>query len=255
MLGGPLGAVLGAALGRNFDKGLRGLPEGGGKEAEEHERIQTAFFTATFSVMGYVSKADGRVSEHEISLAETLMGQMELPPDLRDTAMRLFREGKAADFPLDAVLDQFRRECRRRQNLLQMFLEIQLQAAYADGQFHPAEQALLLSICRRLGFSEVVFRQLERMVRAESAFTGGQGGRRAPGQPEKMGLDAAYAILNLTPTASDEEVKRAYRRLRSQHHPDKLVSKGLPEEMMKMAAQKSHEIRQAYEQIRDARNG
>jgi DnaJ like chaperone protein len=66
-------------------------------------------------------------------------------------------------------------------------------------------------------------------------------------------LDDAYAILNVSASASDKEVKRAYRRLISQHHPDKLVSKGLPEEMMKMAAQKTDEIKKAYEQIKEAR--
>ena len=253
MFGGPLGAVLGAALGHNFDKGLKGASKRDPGETEQRERIQTAFFTATFSTMGCLAKADGRVSQDEISLAETLMAQMDLPPDLRRTAIRLFREGKAADFPLDAVLDQFRHECRRRQNLLQMFLEIQLQAAYADGLLDPAEEALLLRISRRLGFPDAVFRRLERMIRAESTFAGAQGQRQTPRQPEKIGLDTAYAVLNLKPSASNEDVKRAYRRLRSQHHPDKLVAKGLPEEMMKLAAQKSHEIRQAYERIREDR--
>jgi DnaJ like chaperone protein len=62
-------------------------------------------------------------------------------------------------------------------------------------------------------------------------------------------------LLGVPPQADDAEVKRAYRRLMSQHHPDKLVSKGLPEEMMKLAAQKTHEIRQAYEMITEARKG
>jgi len=253
MFGGPLGAVLGAVLGHNFDRGLQGgsEPESGG--VAERERIQTAFFTATFSTMGYLAKADGRVSPQEISLTEALMTQMELSPELRQTAIRLFREGKAAGFPLDEVIDQFRSECRRRQNLLRMFLEIQLQAAYADGRLDPAEEAVLLRISRRLGFPDALFRQLERMVRGEAAFRGAGERAQAPGRSDKPSLDAAYAILNLTPAASDEEVKRAYRRLRSQHHPDKLVAKGLPEEMMKMASRKSHEIRQAYERIREDR--
>jgi DnaJ like chaperone protein len=54
-------------------------------------------------------------------------------------------------------------------------------------------------------------------------------------------------------SASEAEVKNAYSRLMSQHNPDKLVAKGLPEEMMKIATQKTHEIRQAYEQIKEAR--
>jgi DnaJ like chaperone protein len=60
-------------------------------------------------------------------------------------------------------------------------------------------------------------------------------------------------VLNLTPAASVDEIKRGYRRLMNQHHPDKLVARGMPEEMMKLAAEKTHEIKSAYEQIRRQR--
>jgi DnaJ like chaperone protein len=213
--------------------------------------VQTAFFTATFSVMGHVAKADGRVSEDEISMARAVMDQMDLGHQLRQTAIRLFNEGKRADFPLDDVLQQFRQECHRRLTLIQMFVEIQLQAAYADGRMDPAEERLLLHICNRLGIPESLFRRLEQMMRAERHYAGAGG--RATQRPAGPSLQDAYAMLNISPDSSDAEVKKAYRRLLSQHHPDKLVAKGLPEEMMKIAAQKTHEIRQAYEQIKEAR--
>ena len=251
MLGGPLGALLGAALGHNFDKGLKALPDDMPFEAGDRERIQTAFFTATFSVMGRMAKADGRVSSAEIRMAEAVMAQMSLDGAMRETAISLFNQGKAADFDLDPVLEQFRRECHGRRTLIGMFIEIQLQAAYADGRLDPAEERMLLHICRQVGVSEIEFRRLERMVRAErAAETGGRGTRQAGG---RLSVQQAYQLLGVDPGASDAEVKRAYRRLLSQHHPDKLVSKGLPEEMMKLAAQKTHEIRQAYERIRAAR--
>ena len=250
MLGGPLGALLGAALGHNFDKGISGLPEDEALGPGDRERVQTAFFTATFSIMGHVAKADGRVSPDEIALAKAVMDEMALSEEMRQTAIRLFNEGKADDFPLDEVLAQFRKECHRRQNLMQMFMEIQLQAAYADGKMDPSEERLLKHICRGLGFSELIYRQLERMIRAERGF---ESGRRTTAQPKGPSVDDAYALLNLEPSASDAEVKKAYRRMMNQHHPDKLVAKGLPEEMMKMAAKKTHEIKQAYEVIKKAR--
>jgi DnaJ like chaperone protein len=256
MLGGPLGALLGVALGHNFDKGLRALPDEAAFSAGDRERVQTAFFTATFAVMGRVAKADGRVSPAEIRMAEAVMAEMALDPAMRKTAIGLFDQGKSVDFDLDAVLEQFRRECHGRSTLIGMFIEIQLQAAYADGHLVAAEDALLRHICSRLGVSEFDYRRLERMVRAERGFAGqGAGDRRGGPRAEtgKPGLEAAYQILGVNKDASDAEVKRAYRRLLSQHHPDKLVSKGLPEEMMKMAAQKTHEIRQAYERIREVR--
>ncbi len=252
MLGGPLGALLGAVLGHNLDKGLSGFEREEELPADERERIQTAFFTTTFSVMGHLAKADGRVSPDEIALARAVMGRMELDAEMRETAIRLFNQGKQADFPLDEGLAQFRKECRRRTTLLQMFLEIQLQAAYADGRMDPAEEKLLLHICQQIGIPEFLFRQLERMIRAERSFRGQAGAGQAPG-PTRPSLKDAYAILNITEQATDAEVKKAYRRLMSQHHPDKLVAKGLPEEMMKIATEKTHEIRQAYEQIREAR--
>ncbi len=253
MLGGPLGAILGAALGHNLDRGLKSLPEGtGGWDAGDRERVQTAFFTATFSVMGHLAKVDGRVSRDEIRLAEAVMAEMELDAQLRATAVRLFNEGKANDFPLDDVLEQFRQECRGRTTLLRMFVEIQLQAAFADGRLDVAEDRLLRHVCDRIGFSAIEYQRLRRMIEAERHFAGGGAGGR-PGAAPGPSLDDAYAILGVERQATDAEIKKAYRRLISQHHPDKLVSKGLPEEMMKVAAQKTHEIKQAYERIKSER--
>lgn len=254
MVGGPIGALLGAVLGHNLDKGLKGVAQDETFAPGDRERVQTAFFTTTFSVMGAVAKADGRVSPDEIALARSVMDEMDLNAEMRQTAINLFNQGKSADFPLDEVVEQFRQECHRRNTLIQMFIEIQLQAAYADGNLDRAEEQLLLQICRRLGIPEFAFRRLEKMIRAERHYAGqAGGGRRTEAKPSRPSLQDAYAILNVPSDASDAEVKRAYRRLLSQHHPDKLVSKGLPEEMMKVAAQKTHEIRQAYERVKEAR--
>jgi DnaJ like chaperone protein len=210
--------------------------------------------------MGHLAKADGRVSEREIGVAEAVMTRMELSPEMRRAAIDLFNRGKQADFPLQQVLDQFRRECHHRRTLIQMFLEIQLQAAYADGPPDARKAAVLEDIGRGLGVPAFVLRRLEQLIRlqwemgAGGAWTGAGpgGGARRPAAKGPT-LDQAYAVLGLHPGASLPEVKRAYRRLLSQHHPDKLVSKGLPEEMMKLAAEKTHEIRQAYEMITRAR--
>lgn len=256
MLGGPLGALLGAALGHQFDKGLRVMQEAGLGPGDQ-ERVQTAFFTATFAVMGHIAKADGRVSQDEISLAEAVMQRMRLSPEMRKTAIRLFHEGKAADFSLDAVLDQFRQECQRRRHLLQMFMEIQLHAAYADGSIDSREAQILDYIRSRLGFSRHEYEHLENLVKAARFFTGGGAGAGAGGRPgappSRDRLAEAYKVLDVSAEASDAEVKKAYRRLMNQHHPDKLVSKGLPEEMIEMATEKSQEIRAAYDTVMEVR--
>lgn len=255
VLGGPLGAMLGAALGHTLDKSVDrvALEHGHGYTHADQERIQTAFFTATFSVMGHLAKVDGRVSEDEIELARAVMERMDLTPEHKKTAIRLFNEGKRGDFPLDEVLDQFRRECHRRHNLMRMFLEIQVNAAYADGVMHKNEKRLLLYMCEQLGISRFEFAQIDMMVRARYQAAGAGRARAGSGTARTRSLKDAYAVLGVTQQANNDEVKKAYRRLMNRHHPDKLVAKGLPEEMMKMASEKTYEIKSAYDQIRAAR--
>lgn len=252
MLGGPLGALIGAALGHNFDASLGRFSTAGGSTADQ-ERIQTAFFTATFSVMGYIAKADGHVTKDEIRMARTVMDQMQLNPQLQQLAQRLFTEGKQPHFVLDDVLEQFKRECHNSHNLLRVFIEILLQAAYADGELHPSEKKTLLHICDHLGFTRAEFDFLETLIKGGGyqSASGSAGHQSPPGRNE---LNQAYKILNVSPDSSDDEIKKSYRRLMNQHHPDKLVAKGLPEEMMKLAASKTHEIKSAYELIKKARS-
>lgn len=249
MLGGPLGAVLGAALGHNFDKGLKLSEQEGVYPRGRQERIQTAFFTASFSVMGAICKADGRVSQDEIELANQVMGQMQLSPEQKKAAKALFSEGKKDDFPLIEVLQQLKKEIGFRPNLLQMFMEIQLYAAYADGVMHKHELRLLHQVCDLLRFPKREFEKLDAGIRAQFHHQGSSRG----GRESEITLKDAHAVLNVSRNASDAEVKRAYRRLLSQHHPDKLVSKGLPEEMIKIASDRTHEIRTAYEKIKKER--
>lgn len=249
MLGGPLGAIMGAALGHQVDAVVGGRV-GARYRIGDQERVQAAFFTATFSVMGHVAKADGRVSPQEISMAQAVMAQMGLSAEQRAAAIKLFNAGKQASFPLDEVLEQFRRECHHRHTVMRMFLEIQLQAAFADQRLDAAERRVLQHIFERLGFSREEFEHLVAMIRGtqhyHDYYTGA--GPRVP----KPLLADAYAVLGVSKDATDAEIKKSYRRLMSQHHPDKLVAKGLPEEMMKVAKEKVQEINRAYDQIQEA---
>ncbi|TDY04248.1 co-chaperone DjlA [Thiohalophilus thiocyanatoxydans] len=258
MLGGPLGALLGGVLGHQFDRGLNLQKQlGGPSRPGEQERVQMAFFTALFSTMGYVAKADGRVSEDEIAMARGVMHQMRLDEQQKRAAIELFNQGKQPDFDLDAVLEQFRQETRRRRTLLQMFLEVLTHAAYADGVMHPREQNVLRHIAQRLGFSAAQFEQLLGMVQAQRQFhqqhTGAGAGRGPSGRPTADQLKQAYELLGVSEEASDAEIKKAYRRQMNQHHPDKLVSRGMPEEMIKMANEKAQEIKEAHELIKKSR--
>ena len=250
MLGGPLGAVLGAALGHNFDRGLGriALP---GPTPKEVEKIQSAFFTATFSVMGHVAKADGRVTEDEIAMARQIMQQMRLSDEQRKVAVNMFQQGKQGDFPLDDILRQFRSVTQRRRNLLQMFMEIQVATALADGSIDPAEDQVLKYVARQIGFSPRDYQKIVSRVQAQMGFHSQNS--RTSQAARGISLNDAYKLLGVSKDASDAEVKKAYRRQMSQHHPDKLVAKGLPQEMMDMATQKAQDISNAYDMIKSAR--
>ena len=249
MLGGPLGALFGAAIGHNFDKGLHNVGAAGGGWGQQ-ERVQTAFFTATFSIMGCVCKADGLVNEDELTLAKQIMTQMDLNGQQKKAAITLFNEGKKTDFPIDDILRQLRQEIGRRPNLIRMFIEIQLYTAFADGVMHQEEKKLLFKVCGVFGISKDEFENLSAAIRGEAHHRRG----RRVGRKNGITASDAHAVLGVSAKTTDVDIKKAYRRLLSQHHPDKLVSKGLPEEMMKIATQRTHEIRQAYEKIRKERN-
>ena len=243
MLGGPLGALMGVSLGNYFDGGLNAQSSRLGLGATE--RVQSAFFTTTFALMGYVAKSDGKVTRDEIEVAERVMSQMRLNAQQREVAAKLFNEGKREDFPLEEILAQFKRESYRRSSLVQMLLEIVAATALADGTLHTQERKTLELIASKLGVSKA---RLDAVL----ARVSGQVGFESADESRSK-LTAAYALLAIEYSASMEEVKRAYRRQMSQHHPDKLVAKGLPEEMIDIATRKTQDIKSAYDLIRKTR--
>jgi DnaJ like chaperone protein len=254
LIGGPIGALIGAVLGHNFDNGLKRIQHDSDEDLSPgaQERVQATFFTATFATMGHLAKADGRVTPDEIEMAESVMAQMQLSPEQRKVAIDLFNQGKSDDYDLRAVVEQFRIECRRRTNLMRMFVEIQLHAVYADGARHPAEEKLLEEICGYLKFPKFMLRQMEILVKAGLDANREQQ-RSAPGRTPAMPLQQAFELLGVAQNDDKAVVKRAYRKLMSQHHPDKLVAKGLPPEMIKVATEKTQHIKAAYELIKEAK--
>ena len=244
MFGGPLGAVLGAVIGHKFDKGLNETRH----QDNEQERAQLAFFTAAFSVMGHICKADRHVSKDEIRLATRVIEQMSLNKEQKKMARALFDQGKKPDFPLYDIIQQFKKETGRRTNLHRMFLEIQVMASYADGIMHAGERKLLVQIAQYLNFP---ISELEYLCMATAGAYNNRTNRATASQ--HASLHDAYTTLGVEQNTPTQSVKRAYRRLISQYHPDKLVSKGLPDEMMKLAETKTNEIRKAYEMIKKER--
>ena len=248
-VGGPIGAILGYYIGSKFDKGFSrtgerqdGFDDNFGL-GSQNEKRQAAFYTATFSVLGYISKIDGYVSPNEINYAKSVMNHMSLNKEQREVAVGIFRFGKNPDFIVEDVVQQFAREFGNRKTLKQMFLTIQIGGAMSDGQVDEVERIELQKIAQILGFSAQEFRNIFESTVSEEHVTSGR---------SQTSLVEDYKILGLNENAGPDEVKRAYRKKMSQLHPDKLVSKGLPEEMVDLATEKTKQIRAAYDRIRQS---
>jgi DnaJ like chaperone protein len=244
------GALLGLWLGHNFDKG-RGFNFDGLGKANDANR-QAAFFYSTFSAMGFIAKANGQVSSHEIAFATAYMDKLGLTGEMRQQAQDAFREGKMPGFPLEERLRKFKLSCFNRQDLLLLFLEIQIQVAFADGQLDADERSALHRIAKILGFSARELDQLLEMIIAGAQFHQQQGAGNSSQPVSKQQLSNAYKLLGVNQSMSEKDIKKAYRKLMAQHHPDKLVAKGLPPEMMEVAKQKTQDIQAAYEMITKA---
>lgn len=244
----PLGAIIGAFIGHRFDKGM-GFDFDRLHQHNEQDR-QAAFLYTTFSVMGYIAKSKGRVNEQEIEFASQYMTKLGLSSALRQQAQDAFREGKMAGFPLQERLGQFKALCRGRDDVLLMFLEIQIQLAFADGKFVPEERQALHNIAKYLGFSARDLDRLLEMIIAGAQFHGQQHqGRQHAHVNSEQQLKNAYKVLGIEQGVDEKHIKKAYKKLMAQHHPDKLVAKGLPKEMMEAAKQKTQDIQAAYDFI------
>jgi DnaJ like chaperone protein len=237
------GAIIGGFIGYGAGFALRRTVVGGLRI------VQSQLIDSTFSVMGALCKADKVVTRDEIQAVERTFEMLKLSGEQREQAKAAFTRGKQPDFDLDAAVDGFARISRGRGPLVQLFLQLQIMAVAADGRIDPAEHAMLVRVARRLGLHESDVSQLEALLRAAA---GGPSGPGAP--PPKDRLADAYAALGIAPSASPAEIKRAYRKLISQNHPDKLAARGLPESMRAVAEERSREINSAYDLIKAARS-
>jgi DnaJ like chaperone protein len=245
---GLLGLMLGIWLGHRFDVGLAAVLTQGGVWQfgfnQTHSESQQVFFDVTFSVMGHLSKADGVVSQREIQIAEHMMTQLNMGVVARRAAMEAFRRGKQPGFDCDAACAQLMSVCHHNTTLIRLFLDIQLQMTLADGVMGAAKQAVFEKICACLNVTVPHF-----------GFSGGgrsQRGGMGSG-PSRPPLSESYVLLGVRSNVSDADVKKAYRRQMAAHHPDRLIAKGLPAEMIKVATEKTQAIRAAYERIKEQR--
>lgn len=270
-LGKLLGFFLGYYYTKSFFGGLVGLIIGHWADKKLFElgtvkstifgkslTRQSLFTQTTFAVLGHIAKAKGRVTEEDIHLARALMTRLKLDEAHQQLAQKAFTLGKESNFPLREVLKEFREACGQRADLLRFFVEVQMQAALQDGTLDQNEQRILLAISESLGISRVQFEQMLAMIAAAQRFRSGyyqQGSYQQQGQSGSYqsssapSLSDAYKVIGVNERDDQNTVKRAYRKLMNEHHPDKLVSKGLPPEMMEVAKEKAQQIQAAYDLI------
>jgi len=241
---GIVGALIGALIGNAFDKlsGNFGVV----MNAAQRGNIQQVFFKTSFIAMGRLAKADGRVSEEEIAHIQQFMVQLGLTQEHRQEAIRLFKEGAASATAYDSALREFQQVCGTLNNLKQMLMTYLIGVALADGVLHSEEEKFLRNIAQTFGYSPTSFDELIGRIKAQDRFS-------RDGHVPSNDLADAYQALGVVKTATDVEVKKAYRRLMSEYHPDKLIGQGVPEDMIKVATERSQEVRAAYDLITKSR--
>lgn len=244
-------------------------------------KVQQSFFKTVFTLLGYVARRDGPINKQEVSRTETYMEKMNLTAAQKREAIALFKRGASPGFNLDVALREFHWLARKSPNLTQILLVYLVNLARSDGLLVDREREAVQKIASDLGYNSITFAQLLKMLSAQDRFVeepvAGQQSHRADESAEhgysqhgsskqsnkkryagfesdEEQSDCAYDALGLTPTASDAEVKKAYRSLANQFHPDKLIGQGLPPFMVKALTERFKYIQSAYHCIKESRS-
>lgn len=238
MFGGPIGAALGAWVGSSFSSGLQRAAGAAGKL--NRDGAQTVFIVTLFSMLAKMAKADGQVSKAEVRFIEDFMdNNLRLSAEDRKQAIKIFQNAKTDNYTIYDYAGQYQ-QLVRNQAMREMVYRLLFAVAYADGELHASEEEILRRIPEYLGLDASIFAAMQ-----------GEFGRRAPSST--VSLEQHYAILGCSPDTSDRELKLAYRRKAAEFHPDKIASKGLPEEFMRHAEDQMKSVTVAYDTIVEAR--
>ncbi len=237
-LGGPLGAVAGAAFGHTFvdkkENAYLSSQPGNAERLSSNEQSQLVFFTAAFSMLAKISKADGTVNNQEIDAIERFMkNDLQLDHSSQQTAINIFRHAVSSGESFDGFAQQFYAVFNMQPHILELMMDILLRVSASDGAISPEEEQMLLSAARIFRYSDTDYARLKSKYAKQ--------------------VNRYYAVLKCDETASNEEIKKQYRKLVTEYHPDKIQAKGLPEEFITFANDKFKEIQEAYDHIRKER--
>lgn len=232
-IGGPLGAILGAVAGHHaVDKGKNaGNAEFPGVENMDR---QVAFTTAVIVLCAKMAKSDGQVTTDEIAAFKRIF---QIPPEEQENVGRLFNEARQEATGFEPYAEQIASLFAHQPAVMEEILGALFVIAKADGTIHPAELTFVERTARIFGFSPSQFEQMKAI------YLGGG----------ETGSDP-YEVLGLERAASDADVKKTYRKLIREYHPDTLIAQGMPQEFIDLANDKMAAINSAYDKIQKERN-
>lgn len=247
VLGIPFGGLIGFVLGSLAGHYLFDKPrEAAASDAEfkAYQRKQGEFLYHVFALCAKIAKADGAVNRQEILHMEYLMrNQFRMNDRGRAQAIKIWKQAKDSTDSFDHYARAFYRDFGRERHHVMNMMDILLAMSAADGGLHPREEVMLL---RAAGIFHIGRMQYERL---KSRY---YQSKSAP-QQRWTPLDPHYAILGVQPGDSLDEIKKKYRSLAVQWHPDKMAAKGASPEALRHAKEKFQQINEAYERIVDAR--
>jgi len=249
--GRPWMALIGLLLGHQFDRGFadRFMRFGPGVSAERLEHLPQPYLRALFETMGHLAKADGRVTEHEIRAVRTLMHRLGLGPSEIRRAIDWFESGKEASYPLVSTLRALRGQSARRADMRGLFVRLLMEVALSKSSLHQSERAVIWTICEELDIGRVELAQLAAMLRAQRGFR-----KSAAGAADSKRVNDAYGALGVDRSSTNDEIKKAYRRLMNKNHPDKLASANPDATVLAEAERRTREVRGAYELLKARRS-
>lgn len=236
----PIGLLVGGLIGHIYDRDFLSRPR---------RPRETDWIDPLFSLAGALSKSDGRVSEREIAAAESLMVRLQLDPTQRRLAIDRFTAGKSPAFDPLASFGQLRTWCGGRRNLSYLVIDLLLDVACADGAPSRSKLGLLRRLCASLGISDREFSLVLATKGVQPKYYGRSQGSQRP-QSRPVSPDP-YAVLGLERGVDERSIKRAWRKLMSQNHPDKLGD--VPAELKRRAEDRARDINGAYERIKAER--
>jgi len=226
-IGGPLGGILGAVIGSKLGSEKR-------QSFSSNQRNQAAFFTALFACLAKIAKADGVVSREEVDKVDSFIkDRFNFPSEQRVFAIQIFNQAKDDSYSFQDYADQLASLLSQNKNSLIMFYELLFELAMADGVLHPSEEQLLKEVPRIFNLRSNLYEELKARFDNQASD--------------------AYLVLGVTQDMPLADIKKEYQKKRREFHPDTLISKGLPEELLEKAKEKFIQIQQAYEEIEKQR--